>query len=99
MACPPRPYVTTSRRGCAVGGPCVVTAAAVVVVAPGHYAEALMAHGLLFLDPGHFHAALTLRERHPLVADDITVYTSHPADDRHGGEVAEFVRLVEAFNR
>jgi predicted dehydrogenase len=58
-----------------------------------------MAHGLLFLDPGHFHAALTLRERHPLVTDDITVYTSYPADDRHGGEVAEFVRLVEAFNR
>ena len=28
-------------------------------------------HTLAFLDPGHFHAALTLGERHPRVRDEI----------------------------
>ena len=50
-------------------------------------------HTLMFLDPGHFHAALTLRERHPLVGDEIVVYA--PA----GPELDEFLRLVDAFNR
>ena len=56
-------------------------------------------HTLTFLEPGHFHAALTLRERHPLVADEILVYAPHGPDDARGGrEVAEFLALVEAFN-
>jgi predicted dehydrogenase len=57
-------------------------------------------HTLVFLDPGHFHAALTLRERHPLVDDDIVVYApGQPEDARRGREVAEFLDLVDAFNR
>ncbi len=31
---------------------------------------------LLFLDPGHFHAALTLRVSHPRVADEVFVYAA-----------------------
>jgi predicted dehydrogenase len=49
-------------------------------------------HRLLFLDPGHFHAALTLRAPHPRVADDIVVY----APD--GPERRDFLALVERFN-
>ncbi len=47
---------------------------------------------LVILNPGHFHAALTLRERHPLIDDDIHVF----AED--GPDVDNFVRLVHAFN-
>jgi predicted dehydrogenase len=50
-------------------------------------------HTLAFLDPGHFHAALTLRERHPRVHDEIFVYAPE------GAEVTEFLKLVDAFNR
>jgi predicted dehydrogenase len=54
-------------------------------------------HTLIFLEPGHFHAVLTLRERHPLVADEVFVYVRKDADgDR---EAAEFVGLLDAFNR
>jgi predicted dehydrogenase len=60
---------------------------------------AMTAHTLVFLEPGHFHAALTLRERHPGVADEIVVYAPHGPDDPRGGEVAEFLALIEAFNR
>ena len=57
-------------------------------------------HTLMFLDPGHFHAALVLRERHALVADEIIVYAREErADTRGGSELAEFLSLVEAFNR
>jgi predicted dehydrogenase len=49
-------------------------------------------HRLLFLDPGHFHAALTLRVPHPRVADDIVVY----APD--GPERRDFLALVDRFN-
>jgi predicted dehydrogenase len=58
----------------------------------GHAAGRLM-HRLLFLDPGHFHATLTLRVPHPRVADDIVVY----APD--GPERRDFLALVERFNR
>lgn len=50
-------------------------------------------HTLLFLEPGHFHAALTLRERHPLVRDEIVVYAPEAP------ELREFLALVDAFNR
>ncbi len=49
-------------------------------------------HTLLFLEPGHFHAALTLRVPNPRVADDIVVY----APD--GAERQAFLALVERFN-
>ena len=50
-------------------------------------------HRLLFLEPGHFHATLTLREPHPRVADEIVVY----APD--GPERRDFLTLVERFNQ
>ena len=48
---------------------------------------------LAFLDPGHFHAALTLRERQTGVTDEIFVYA--PA----GPELDHFLALIHAFNR
>ncbi len=50
-------------------------------------------HTLLFLNPGHFHAALVLRERHPRLSDDIYVYS------RSGPEVDRFLEIVESFNQ
>ena len=50
-------------------------------------------HTLAFLDPGHFHAALTLRERHPRVSEEIFVYAPP------GPELDDFLALITAFNR
>jgi predicted dehydrogenase len=50
-------------------------------------------HTLAFLDPGHFHAALTLGKRHPKVSEEIFVYAPP------GAELDDFLALVEAFNR
>ena len=50
-------------------------------------------HRLLFLSPGHFHAALTLRAPNPRVADDIVVY----APD--GPERRDFLALVDRMSR
>ncbi len=47
---------------------------------------------LVVVNPGHFHAALTLRKRHPLLSDDVYVY------DEQGAELDEFLRLVGTFN-
>ncbi len=47
---------------------------------------------LAFLEPGHFHAALTLRERHPRLADEVFVYAAEGPDLQH------FLALVESFN-
>jgi predicted dehydrogenase len=49
-------------------------------------------HNLLIFNPGHFHAALVLRERHPSLADDIYVY-SEP-----GPDLDRFLEIVESFN-
>ena len=49
-------------------------------------------HTLIILNPGHFHAALTLRESHPLIDDDIHVF----AED--GPDVDTFISLVHSFN-
>lgn len=49
-------------------------------------------HTLLFLDPGHFHATLTLRELNPRVSDEVFVYASE------GPEVRDFLALIERFN-
>ena len=50
-------------------------------------------HTLAFLDPGHFHAALTLGERHPRVRDDLVVHAPK------GPELDDFLGLVDGFNQ
>ncbi len=50
-------------------------------------------HTLVVLDPGHFHAALTLRQRHPRLSDDVHVYASD------GPDLENFLRIVRTFNR
>ena len=49
-------------------------------------------HTLVILDPGHFHAALTLRQRHPRLSDDVHVYASDGPDLEH------FLHIVQTFN-
>jgi predicted dehydrogenase len=49
-------------------------------------------HTLVFLAPEHFHAALALRARHPLVRDEIFVYATDETECR------EFLGLVASFN-
>ncbi|HTS55837.1 MAG TPA: putative oxidoreductase C-terminal domain-containing protein [Burkholderiales bacterium] len=49
-------------------------------------------HTLLVLNPGHFHAALTLRQSHPRLSDDVYVY----AED--GPDVDKFLGMVRTFN-
>lgn len=50
-------------------------------------------HTLTFLDPGHFHAALTLGERHPRVREVVVVHAPK------GAELDDFLALVDAFNQ
>jgi len=50
-------------------------------------------HTLTFLDPGHFHATLTLRAAHAAVSSEVFVYASP------GPELDDFLALVERFNR
>jgi predicted dehydrogenase len=50
-------------------------------------------HTLAFLEPGHFHATLTLREAHPDISPEVFVYTTA------GPELDDFLSLVERFNR
>src|SRR5262249_30171409 len=49
-------------------------------------------HTLAFLEPGHFHAALTLRTANASVHDEIFVYAEA------GRELDDFLALIEAFN-
>ena len=49
-------------------------------------------HTLLFYEPGHFHAALTLRNDNSRVAADVHLY-AHPGPDREA-----FLALIDAFN-
>jgi putative oxidoreductase-like protein len=49
-------------------------------------------HTLVILNPGHFHAALTLRRSHPRLRDDVHVY----AED--GPDVESFLAIVRTFN-
>ncbi len=49
-------------------------------------------HTLLFLNPGHFHAALTLREAHPRVSEQVFVYAEQ------GPELEVFLELLASFN-
>jgi predicted dehydrogenase len=48
---------------------------------------------VIVLDPGHFHAALSLRECHPGLADDVHVYAPE------GPGLAAFCTMIESFNR
>src|SRR3989442_1458947 len=50
-------------------------------------------HTLLFIAPGHFHAALTLRVPQARVADEVFVYA------REGAELRGFLAVVWPFNR
>jgi predicted dehydrogenase len=49
-------------------------------------------HKLLILNPGHFHAALVLREGHPSLSDEIHVY-SEP-----GPDLNRFLEIAGSFN-
>jgi predicted dehydrogenase len=49
-------------------------------------------HRLAILDPGHFHAALTLRKNHPGLGEEVCVYA------QDGPDLDRFLNLVQAFN-
>ncbi|MCP4628170.1 MAG: oxidoreductase [bacterium] len=49
-------------------------------------------HKILIFNPGHFHAALVLRERHASLSDEIHVYSEA------GPELDHFLEIVESFN-
>ena len=49
-------------------------------------------HTLTFLEPGHFHATLTLKAPHAAVSPEIFVYATA------GPELDDFLALVERFN-
>jgi predicted dehydrogenase len=44
------------------------------------------------VNPGHFHAALTLRQRHRRLSDEVYVYAEE------GPDVQRFLRIVHSFN-
>ena len=50
-------------------------------------------HTLIILNPGHFHAALVLRDPHPSLSDDIYVYSEA------GQELDRFLEITESFNK
>lgn len=49
-------------------------------------------HTLIVINPGHFHAALILREMHPDLSKDVYVYAEE------GVDLKSFIRLVNSFN-
>lgn len=49
-------------------------------------------HTLLVLNPGHFHAGLTLRAAHPRLNENVYVYA------QDGPDVDAFLRMVNSFN-
>ena len=50
-------------------------------------------HTLLILNPGHFHAALVLREPHSELAQDVFVYSEE------GPDLDRFMEMVNTFNQ
>ena len=50
-------------------------------------------HTLLIINPGHFHAALTLKDPHPAISNKVYVYANR------GQELAQFLGIVESFNQ
>lgn len=49
-------------------------------------------HKLAILNPGHFHAALTFRKRHPALSDEVYVYSEG------GMELDAFTGIVRSYN-
>ena len=49
-------------------------------------------HTLLILNPGHFHAALVLRQSHPALSREVFVYAEA------GPDLDRFVQMAESFN-
>jgi predicted dehydrogenase len=49
-------------------------------------------HTIVVLNPGHFHAGLTLRKSHPRLHEDVYVYSED------GPDVESFLRIVQSFN-
>ncbi|HYL17626.1 MAG TPA: putative oxidoreductase C-terminal domain-containing protein [Burkholderiales bacterium] len=49
-------------------------------------------HTIVVLNPGHFHAGLTLRKSHPRLNEDVYIYTED------GPDVESFLRMVQSFN-
>ena len=49
-------------------------------------------HTIAVLDPGHFHAALTFRERHPSLSDQVFVYS------QGGPELQSFLDILNSYN-
>lgn len=49
-------------------------------------------HTLIVCNPGHFHAALALRQPHPLLREEVFVYTED------GPDLQRFLALVATFN-
>lgn len=70
------------------GGASTGAAAADATRAAGAAAQ----HTVMVLNPGHFHAALTLRQRHPRLSDSVYVYAEE------GPDVESFLRIVQTFN-
>lgn len=52
-----------------------------------------MKHTILIYNPGHFHAALVLREPHPSLSDDIFVYSEG------GPDLDRFMDIVRSYNQ
>jgi hypothetical protein len=50
-------------------------------------------HTLVVVNPGHFHAALTLRQPHPRLNDEVYVYS------QAGPDLERFLDIVAAFNQ
>ncbi|MCW4050527.1 MAG: hypothetical protein NWE89_12415 [Candidatus Bathyarchaeota archaeon] len=50
-------------------------------------------HTLLIINPGHFHAALTLKKLHPAISNKVYVYAPR------GQELEQFHSIVESFNQ
>ena len=50
-------------------------------------------HTLMIINPGHFHAGLILRERHPAISRDVYIYSEG------GPDLDNFMNLASAFNQ
>ena len=50
-------------------------------------------HTLIVCNPGHFHAALTLRERHPRLSDEVFLYAEP------GPDLDRFLTVARSFNK
>src|SRR5258708_11778127 len=69
-----------------------IAASVTLLVAVGYSQTKVMQHGLIVVDPGHFHASLLLRETYPQLAKRVAVYA--PV----GPEVVDFLNRVALFN-